>query len=138
MITAMCSEKTQTGNQHLLSLSPADCSPGLSCCSASRGKGDRSFDQGEPVGDLGEHHGGVGDGRVGVRQRQIRKALRRPHGRLVNTVADARAIASRNDEREIRVDRVAVKRPTTAGLVMQKRLYGPYYRLRRVGVTTLA
>src|SRR6266568_536400 len=53
-------------------------------------------------------------GRVRVRRRQIRKALRRSHGRLVDTVADARAVVRADDERVQGVDRVVVERPTAA------------------------
>ena len=51
--------------------------------------------------------------RVRIPRRQIRKALRRSQGRLVDTVADARAVARANDER-VQVS-IAAKRHLKVG-----------------------
>ena len=75
------------------------------------------FEEGELVGDLGGGQDSAGDGWVGIRRRQVGEAVRRSHSRLVDTVADARAVPARDDEREIGVARVVVERPATAGRV---------------------
>src|SRR6267378_8218454 len=89
--------------------------PWLSGCSAGHRTG--CFDYGELVGDLGGDQDPAGDRWVGIRRRQVREAVRRSHRRLVDTVADARAIAARDVEREIRIERAVVERPATAGRV---------------------
>src|SRR5712691_981282 len=85
-------------------------------CSAGQ-SAKRCLQKGELVSKLGWDEDPSGDGRVEIRRREVRKTLRRSHSRLVDTVADARAIRTRDDEREIRIDRVVVERPATAGRV---------------------
>ncbi len=70
-------------------------------------------------------HPGIAIGRIRVRRRQVRKDPRRPHGRLIDTVADARSIARGDDQRVQLVNHVVVERPTAAGRVRLAAQQGP-------------
>ena len=69
------------------------------------------------VSELGGQQDPAGDGRLGIRRRQVGEAVGRSYGRLVDAVADARAVPCGDDERETRVDRVVVERAAAAGRV---------------------
>src|SRR5712671_5356697 len=77
----------------------------------------RSFEKSKLVGELGGNQHSARDGRVEIWRSQVRKPVRRSHGRVVDTVADAWTVPTRDNEGEIRVARVVIERPATAGHV---------------------
>src|SRR6476659_686909 len=72
------------------------------------------LDRRELVGHPRRHQEPAEDGGTGIRRRQIRERLGCSHGRLIDTVADPRAVAAGDVEREVRVNRVVVGRAAAA------------------------
>jgi hypothetical protein len=82
------------------------------------------FENGELVGELRGDQDAAGDGRGGTRRRQVGESVQRSHSRLVDTVADARAVPARDDEGGMAAGTLAIASPAYAGGGVDLQRYG--------------